>query len=81
MEQEQKNETAPCCTQEEYHEDRVAAVNEDLPADGEPRKIAFRNRPRRISAGILRAHRSSGCGASVYDNQECFLVSGAAPHA
>ena len=33
MEQEQKNETAPCCTQEEYHEDRVAAVNEDLPAD------------------------------------------------
>lgn len=33
MEQEEKKETAPCCEQEEYHEDRVAAVKEDLPAD------------------------------------------------
>ena len=33
MEQEEKKETAPCGEQEEYHEDRVAAVKEDLPAD------------------------------------------------
>ena len=33
MEQEEKKENAPCCEQEEYHEDRVAAVKEDLPAD------------------------------------------------